>query len=45
MRHLTAGIIGTWPDKYENLLVNAFLRVLGKSYLTLPCGISEEPTT
>jgi hypothetical protein len=45
LRNPTATIIETWPVKYGDWLVNSVSRVPGKSYLTLPRGTNEEPTT
>ena len=45
LRRQTETIIVTWPVKYGNWHVNSVLQARGKSYLTLPCGTSGEPTT
>ena len=42
---LTASITERWQESCGNLPVNFVSQARGKSYLTLPCGTSEEPIT
>jgi hypothetical protein len=44
LHYPTAIIIETWLERYGISLINSVLRVLGESYLILPCGTSEKPT-
>jgi hypothetical protein len=39
----TASIIERWRENYGNSLVNSVFQARAKSYLTLPCGMNEEP--